>query len=94
MRLDKREQYALQKAIEKVKGPIFLFGSRLDQSKKGGDIDLLVFSSQNPLKTSQKIAVEFFKYCEEKIDVVVLNPQKLTGEQKAFLKVIRKKRIK
>lgn len=93
MRLDRRERFALFKAIENISDPVFLFGSRLEADKKGGDIDLLIFSSQNALHLSQKIAVEFFKYCEEKVDVLVFDPQKLTKDQKAFLKVIKKKRI-
>ena len=93
VRLDKQEQLALLKALQNINDPVFLFGSRLETNQKGGDIDLLVFSSQNTLHLSQKIAVEFFKYCEEKIDVLVFDPKRLTREQRAFLKVIKKKRI-
>jgi hypothetical protein len=32
--------------------------------------------------------------CEEKIDVTVMNPNKLTGEQQAFLKVIKRVKLK
>ena len=47
-----------------------MFGSRLDDNLKGGDIDLLVFSQEMPYKVSQEISVNFFKKCEEKIDVI------------------------
>jgi hypothetical protein len=32
--------------------------------------------------------------CEEKIDVIVMNPLKLTEAQQAFFKVIKKVRLK
>lgn len=94
MRLDPIEKSALENAIRDVDGEVFLFGSRVDEKSKGGDIDVLIFSSQSPLRLSQKVSVEFFKMCEEKIDVVVMDPRRLTEEQRAFLQVINKKKIK
>ena len=94
MRLDPQEKAALENAIRNVDGEVFLFGSRVEDDKKGGDIDILIFSPQNPFKLSQKVSVDFFKLCEEKIDVVVMNPVNLNEEQRAFLKVIHKKKIK
>ena len=38
MRLDKIEKEALKKSLMDFKGEVFLFGSRLDDGKKGGDI--------------------------------------------------------
>ena len=94
MRLDPQEKAALENAIRNVDGEVFLFGSRVEDDKKGGDIDILIFSPQNPFKLSQKVSVDFFKLCEEKIDVVVMNPVNLNEEQRAFLKVLNKKKIK
>ena len=85
MRIDTKEWDALKKALQGVKGDVFLFGSRLDDKKKGGDIDILIFSEENPFALSRAVAVNFFIECEEKIDVVVMNPNKLTEEQQAFL---------
>ncbi len=54
---------------------IYLFGSRTDDSKKGGDIDLLILSEQKvdfDIKT--KIKINFYKkFGEQKIDLVFFN---------------------
>ena len=94
MRLDNQEKAALYKAIENIDDEVYLFGSRVDDKQKGGDIDLLIFSEENPFKLSQQISVDFFMECEEKIDVVVFNPMKLSKEQQSFLNIINRERIK
>lgn len=94
MRLDSVELRALRKATENINGNIFLFGSRVDDTKKGGDIDLLIFSQDNAFHLSQQVSIKFFMECEEKIDVVVMDKENLSKEQKAFLNVITKVRFK
>lgn len=94
MRLDKEQKAALEKAVENVNGEVYLFGSRVDDNKRGGDIDILIFSEKDAYKLSRQVSVKFFMECEEKIDVTVMNPNKLTREQEAFLKVIKMERIK
>ena len=94
MRLDAEQTSALEYALNLVTDEVYLFGSRLDPSKKGGDIDLLVFSKQDSFQLSQQITLRFFEKCEEKIDVVVMDPNRLTDEQQAFLNLIEKQRLK
>jgi len=51
---------------------VYLFGSRADDTKKGGDIDLLIISKK--IKAADKIdlkAAIFEKLEEQKIDIVV-----------------------
>ena len=94
MRLDAEQTSALEYALNLVTDEVYLFGSRLDPTKKGGDIDLLVFSQQDSFQLSQQITLRFFEKCEEKIDVVVMDPNRLTEEQQAFLNLIEKQRLK
>ena len=94
MRLDAEQTSALEYALNLVTDEVYLFGSQLDPTKKGGDIDLLVFSKQDSFQLSQQITLRFFEKCEEKIDVVVMDPNRLTDEQQAFLHLIEKQRLK
>ena len=94
MRLDAEQTSALEYALDLITDEVYLFGSRLDPAKKGGDIDLLVFSKQDSFQLSQQITLRFFEKCEEKIDVVVMNPNRLTDEQQAFLNLIEKQKLK
>lgn len=93
VRLDNNEKIALQHALEDVNETVYLFGSRIDTSKKGGDIDILVFSKADPLDTARNISRKFFAKCEEKIDVVVFDPENLSPENQAFLRTIQMIRI-
>ena len=94
MRLDAEQTSALEYALDLITDEVYLFGSRLDPAKKGGDIDLLVFSKQDSFQLSQQITLRFFEKCEEKIDVVVMDPNRLTDEQQAFLNLIEKQKLK
>jgi predicted nucleotidyltransferase len=73
MRFDKHEKKALRYCLKDFNGDVYLFGSRLDDNKKGGDIDLLLIPEDktNPLKLSLKIQTKFFSMCEQRIDVIV-----------------------
>jgi len=79
MRLTNFEQNMIKKAfIESFKaGKIYLFGSRVDDSKRGGDIDLYIdldydFKIKEILdkKTSFRLNL-YEKIGEQKIDIVV-----------------------
>ena len=48
MRLDPRQKAALRAAIKGVSGEVFLFGSRVDDALRGGDIDLLILTHEEP----------------------------------------------
>lgn len=82
MRLDKVEQEALRYALEGFEGQVYLFGSRLDDDKRGGDIDILLIPKkrQNSLKLALKVQTRFFARCEERLDVIVFNNTPLCKE--------------
>jgi predicted nucleotidyltransferase len=94
MRLDGTEKRGLEKALMDVEGEVFLYGSRVDDSRRGGDIDLLIRSGEDPYRLAQKVRRDFRMICDEKIDVLVLPEKGLSREQKAFLKTLTLERIK
>jgi len=51
---------------------IYLFGSRTDDTKRGGDIDIMILSHEKMiLATKRKIRIAFYKqFGEQKIDIV------------------------
>ncbi|RLA06334.1 MAG: nucleotidyltransferase domain-containing protein [Gammaproteobacteria bacterium] len=51
---------------------LYLFGSRVDDNKKGGDIDLLVVSDNLNKKDLSRLRIDFYqKFGEQKIDIVL-----------------------
>jgi predicted nucleotidyltransferase len=76
MRLSQFQIESIKKVFQDIfqKGEIYLFGSRVDNTKKGGDIDLYIIP-QN-LDNLAKKRVDFLVYLkrligEQKIDVVI-----------------------
>ena len=73
MRLKLQEIETLKKSVRNIdnKAKLYLFGSRCDDSKKGGDIDLLLVSSKITKENIRKIKREFMnKFGEQKIDLL------------------------
>ena len=51
---------------------LYLFGSRVDDSKKGGDIDLLILDDTLSKKDLRTLRIDFFKnFGEQKLDIVL-----------------------
>lgn len=73
MRITEEEKLVFVETVKTLdpEAKVFLFGSRTDDNKKGGDIDLLVQSNILNENKSYLIRADFFKYMEErKIDLV------------------------
>ena len=91
IRLSETERTALLHALRDVQGEIFIYGSRTDPAARGGDIDVLVINrADSPYRLSQDITVKFQMECDEKIDVLVMNPDAMPEEQAAFVTMILK----
>jgi predicted nucleotidyltransferase len=74
MRLSNKEIKVLKDTLKTIsnEAKIYLFGSRVDNNKRGGDIDLLVVSKKITKKDLRKLRVEFFKnFGEQKLDIVL-----------------------
>lgn len=76
MRLLDQEIYVLKRKLKSLSSSakLYLFGSRIDDTKKGGDIDLLVVSDELTKKDLRLLRIDFFKeFGEQKIDIVLDN---------------------
>jgi len=94
IRLDDVEAAALAAAVDGIAAEsVELFGSRADPASRGGDIDLLILTAAPRFDTARKVSVRFFLDCEERIDVVVLDPDRLSAADEAFLASLRRVRI-
>lgn len=94
VRLDDIEAAALAAAIDGIHAySVELFGSRVNPARRGGDIDLLILSDSPRFETARRVSSQFFLHCEERIDVVVLDPEKLTAAEEAFLQSLRRVRV-
>ncbi len=92
MRLSKSELHVLKSKLYSLssKAKLYLFGSRVDDTKRGGDIDLLIIDDTLSKKDLRLLRVDFFKHFgEQKLDVVLDN-----GELKnPFVKQIFQKAV-
>lgn len=92
MRLKKFEIQAIKLTIEKYDkdAQIYLFGSRTDDTKRGGDIDLLIISNKIDKRDIRKIKIELYDLIgEQKIDII--STSKIKG---AFIEYAYKSSIK
>jgi predicted nucleotidyltransferase len=74
MRIDKSQVECLKFLIKSIvpEAKVYLFGSRVDDDKKGGDIDLLILANRRlDFKDKAKIEMGFFSaFGEQKLDLV------------------------
>ena len=74
MRLKDSEIAAIRSTIQNLDkdAQIYLFGSRVDDGKKGGDIDLLVMSAKLVREDKRAIRMRLYELIgEQKIDIVI-----------------------
>jgi predicted nucleotidyltransferase len=74
MRITSKQRQAIKHTIHNLdpQALIYLFGSRVDDNKKGGDIDLLVLSQQLDFRKQRKIKIKLYELIgEQKIDLII-----------------------
>ena len=74
MRLKEFEQIAIVSTVKCLdnNASVYLFGSRVDDSKKGGDIDLLVMSDRLTRDDKRTIKIQLNDILgEQKIDIIL-----------------------
>ncbi len=81
MRITEHEKTAIIDAVKSAdpNAQVWLFGSRADDSKKGGDIDIAIFSEKINKNVMQEIQVRRFicdKIGDQRIDIVTTNSGK------------------
>ena len=74
MRLTQKEVTLLKEKLATLskEAKLYLFGSRVDDTKRGGDIDLLVVSKKLTKRDLRYLRLAFFKvFGEQKIDILL-----------------------
>ncbi|KYJ85824.1 nucleotidyltransferase domain-containing protein [Sulfurovum riftiae] len=74
IRLTEKEKDTLKKSVLSIdpNAKVYLFGSRTDRSKRGGDIDLLIISKVFTRKDISRVRWYFFeRFGEQKMDIIV-----------------------
>lgn len=86
MRLTDQQRTLIRATVAETFGPeanVWLFGSRVDDSKRGGDIDLLIETSRIDVDAIARAEISFLtklqmKLGEQKIDLLIDYPSRKT----------------
>ena len=92
MRLHQTEIQAIKETILSLdeNAEIYIFGSRTDQTLKGGDIDILVLSQSLSFGDKLKIKQMIFEKMEEqKIDLIIARDTNSPFVRMAFKKGVK-----
>jgi len=90
MRLNEKEIVVIKDIIANVFGEakVYLFGSRLDESKKGGDIDLFVVAKESSFEQKIKALAKLKRALYKPVDIVLHKDFNREIEQEALRGII------
>ena len=78
MRLNTSELSAIRATLGALdpQGRIYLYGSRADDTRRGGDIDIFLEASQAiDLKTALTLQYRLSSACDTKVDLLIKTPE-------------------
>jgi len=86
VRLTKNEITIIKDIVKKYldDAVIYLFGSRIDDSKKGGDIDLFVISKNSSYEAKLKVSSKLEYLLNKPVDIVLHKDFSKDIEQEAL----------
>lgn len=88
-RLSPAELAALRKALAGEDcSAVYLFGSRTDPARRGGDVDVLIHSASPAFALAHRVASRYAMEMDARLDVLVVDPRHPTPEQAAFLATV------
>lgn len=92
MRLEECEIKTITDAIKKYddRAKVFLFGSRKDDLKKGGDLDLIIISEKIKKNDLAFLEGDIFKLIDERKIDILLSPNKIKD---SFIKLVIKNAV-
>jgi predicted nucleotidyltransferase len=90
MRLKEKEIVVIKDIIANVFGEakVYLFGSRLDKSKRGGDIDLFVVAKEATFEQKIKALAKLKRALYKPVDIVLHRDFSREIEQEALRGVV------
>lgn len=94
MRLTEKERGVIAKSVREFDcdAKVYLYGSRIDSTLKGGDIDLLVVSEKISFANKIDILVQVKSVLgEQKIDLTIRNKEELRTDP--FFREVKKTEI-
>ena len=98
MRLKDHEVRAIKDSVHSLdkNARVYLFGSRVDDKKRGGDIDLIISSDKISKEDISKIKLKIFdELDEQKIDILItdINFTPKYDKDKIFFSLIENQRL-
>jgi predicted nucleotidyltransferase len=98
VRLSERQRNALFGALEEVELPpgseVYLFGSRVDPQRMGGDVDVLIVGEiEDAYSTEQRLRRAYQSRLDERVDIVILNKSSPDPDRELFVRTLQTERI-